>query len=205
MSLLHNLIELIYPSPYTRERLDKIPSAPVPALSFVFSLFDYHSKEGKALVYFVKKYHNARVSKLIAERMADYVKEYLAEQHQFSYYLNPLVVMVPLSSQSKRIRGFNQNEKIARYFAKQISGQYLGTLVIKTKHTQKQALLKHKNERIKNIRNAFSVKENKKSELLYRDVIIIDDLVTTGATLEEMKRILLRAGARNVIAVTLAH
>lgn len=205
MSWIAHLIELVYPSVYNAARIDAIPSAPTPPLPFVFSLFDYHSVEGKKLVYFIKKYNNSSASRLVAEKMSDHLGEYLAEQQQFSYFTNPLVVVVPLTPHSLKKRGFNQNVKIARGLAQLVSGTFLPSLIVKTKETQKQALLKHRSDRTKNIHNAFAVPDDKKSLVSFRDVIIVDDLVTTGATLLEMKRVLEKAGARTVIAVTVAH
>lgn len=205
MSWIHNLIELVYPTPYDRKRIDAIPLAPTPPLPFVFSLFDYHTSAGKKLVYFIKKYDNTNLSKILAEKMSEYLSEYLSEQQQFAYFNNPLVVVVPLSKASQKKRGFNQNAKIAKELAQQISGTYFPSLVIKIKETQKQALLKHRSDRMKNIRNAFLIKKENKHGIAYRDIIIVDDLVTTGATVVEMKRVLEKAGARKVIAITVAH
>lgn len=205
MSWIADLIELVYPSIYNRARIDAIPSAPTPPFPFVFSLFDYHTSAGKKLVYFIKKYNDTNLSNILAEKISEYLSEYLSEQQQFAYFNNPLVVVVPLTPHSLKKRGFNQNVKIAQELAQLVSGTFLPSLIVKTKETQKQALLKHRSDRTKNIHNAFAVPDDKKSLVSFRDVIIVDDLVTTGATLLEMKRVLEKAGARKVIAITVAH
>lgn len=205
MSWITTLIELVYPSAYSSTRINAIPSAPTAPLSFVFPLFDYHSTEGKKLVYFIKKYNSLQVSEILAEKMKDYITEYIAEQNQFGFFINPIIIPVPLSPSSKKKRGFNQNEKIAKILARHLSGDFLPSIIIKTRETKKQALLKHKSERIKNIRNAFTIDSKQKPVVAHRDIIIIDDLVTTGATLLEIKRVLEKSGARNIIAITVAH
>ncbi|KKS56700.1 MAG: Competence protein F, partial [Candidatus Nomurabacteria bacterium GW2011_GWF1_42_40] len=76
-------------------------------------------------------------------------------------------------------------------------------ILIKPKDTKHQAHIENRSERLKNIIGSFTVKN---SEIIKgRNIILIDDILTTGATLSEARKVLKRAGARKVIAFTVAH
>jgi predicted amidophosphoribosyltransferase len=75
--------------------------------------------------------------------------------------------------------------------------------LIKIKENLSQAHTKSKNDRLKNIIKSFKVCEVKKIE--GKNIILIDDVWTTGATINEARKELLKAGAKNVIAYTIAH
>ena len=58
-------------------------------------------------------------------------------------------------------------------------------------------------ERKKNIKGAFSIENN--SLIADKDILLVDDVVTTGATVRECSKVLKKAGARNIYVITLAH
>ncbi|MFT7328334.1 MAG: competence protein ComFC [Crocinitomicaceae bacterium] len=205
MRLVTLITQLFFPSSYTSEILNCIPSAPDPEHAHIFSLYDYHKPKGKKLVYAIKQKRDNYLDHIIAEKMKIHLLSELSEQYQYSYFLNPLVIPVPLHLQRLHERGFNQSAGIAKELARKLPGRYMQNILFKAKKTQKQALLKNKSERIKNIKGCFRVK-NKYIEYIYqKDIIIVDDLVTTGATLLECTKILKKYGARNIIAITVAH
>lgn len=205
MQWLENIIDIIYPLPFTRERLLKIPAAPSVPHPHTYALFDYHNNEGKALVYFIKKHSSQRLGRMLSEHLHELVAEELAEMQQFSYFINPLVIPVPLSKSSHAARGFNQNTHIAKCLSTKVQGIYSPDVVVKHKDTHKQALVSNKSARFKNVQNCFSLHANAYNRIKDRDVIIVDDLITTGATLSEMKKMLLKGGARKIITLTIAH
>jgi ComF family protein len=117
-----------------------------------------------------------------------------------------LVIPVPLSSAMFRARGFNQAELIARAALKLMASpdRYaLATDVLeRTRDTQSQiGLTPH--QRRANMRGAFQVKD--RSELSGREVLLVDDVFTTGATASECARVLRRAGAARVWVATVAR
>lgn len=75
------------------------------------------------------------------------------------------------------------------------------TALVKIKDTPSQTKTESRKEREKNLKNCFSIRE----EIAGRNIILIDDVATTGATIEEARRTLLNAGTRKVIAFTIAH
>jgi competence protein ComFC len=74
---------------------------------------------------------------------------------------------------------------------------------VRTKETEHQAQIADRSFRLKNIRGVFEARNCE--EIKNRNIILIDDVITTGATLSEAKKVLERAGARSVIAFTIAH
>jgi len=84
-----------------------------------------------------------------------------------------------------------------------VNMQLANNILIKPKETEHQARIRDRRERLKNIAGSFAVKNNEK--IKGKNIILIDDILTTGATLSEAKKVLKQAGARKVIAFTVAH
>jgi ComF family protein len=110
-----------------------------------------------------------------------------------------LVAPVPLSDKRERRRGFNQAESLAAPLAKHFNYQ-LTTDLKRIKHCQPQTGLNEK-ERAVNVQGAFRWTGPRLAE---RAIILIDDVATTGATLNECARILKNAGAGAVYGLVLA-
>jgi ComF family protein len=110
------------------------------------------------------------------------------------------VVPVPLTLRRLRERGFNQSLLIARIIAKEIRAPLLMDILIKKKETPPQIGLTAR-ERLLNLRNAFAVKGSVKGMRL----LLVDDVMTTGATVTECSKQLMRSGAEEVIVMTLAR
>ena len=205
MKLFSAIVEILFPPSFSKQDLTSIPSAPEPAEEGVFALFDYHHSKGKRLIYDLKRREERVLSKHIASLMAEHLAEYLADQGMFGCFVAPVIVPLPLSRKSHKTRGFNQNNLMARHLAHLVGGTYEPGLLIKTKETKKQALIKSRRERYRNVKESMRVSDDRIHLVRNRDVILVDDLVTSGATIGEAKRALEKAGARNIIAVTVGH
>ena len=101
-----------------------------------------------------------------------------------------LVIPVPLATARYRERGFNQARELARPLCKTLGLRLRGDLVERGRETREQAGLDRK-ERLKNTRNAFALL----APLPARHLAIIDDVVTTGSTVNEVAKLLRGAGA----------
>jgi ComF family protein len=117
-----------------------------------------------------------------------------------------LVIPVPLHKTKRRQRGFNQSELIARSALKLHSLserlQLAPDLLLRTRDTKSQiGLTSH--QRRENLRGAFAVA--RAAEVTGRDLLLVDDVYTTGTTATECARVLRRAGARNVWVATVAR
>lgn len=121
-----------------------------------------------------------------------------------------LVSAVPIHFWRQRERDFNQSELIARELVTQINHQsiiYLN-LLKKNKNTQHQAASQSKKQRLTQQVNTFVLNQEIKGieKLIYNQrILLVDDVITTGATLNECARILKQAGAKKVYALTIAH
>lgn len=115
---------------------------------------------------------------------------------------NALVVPIPLHSHRLRERGFNQAEHIAKAFAR--SNDYLCAphVLVRTRPTKPQVELSRE-ERLKNVEDVFAVRD--KAALKAQTVILIDDVCTTGATVQEAAEALIESGAQKVIVLTFAR
>jgi ComF family protein len=116
----------------------------------------------------------------------------------------PLLVPVPLHRNRRRSRGFNQAELIARAAMKRLPRELeLATgVLIRQRETISQVGLSRE-ERIVNVRGAFRVADA--ACVRGRNVILVDDVMTTGTTLSECARVLKKAGAEKVGAATVAR
>ncbi|CDG02639.1 ComF family protein [Clostridium chauvoei] len=113
--------------------------------------------------------------------------------------LADIILYVPLSKKSLKIRGYNQAEIIAKVISEKLDIPISNTL-IKVKETKEQKTLS-KEERSINLINAFDIK--KPSDIENKRIILIDDVLTTGATLRECEKILkkFRASTINILTV----
>ena len=121
-----------------------------------------------------------------------------------------VVVPVPLHKRKQAQRGFNQAEIIARTALKQLSRPkrfelYTGVLVRRRETGSQIGLTRH--QRRENLRGAFAVPvpTTDPTRILKRDILLIDDVLTTGTTASECARVLLRAGAARVWVATVAR
>ena len=113
-----------------------------------------------------------------------------------------IIVAVPISSKRLKERGYNQSELIAKYLSKFTKINYESDVLIKIKNNLRQSEL-DLNERKENVKDAYSIKnidiiKNKK-------VILIDDIYTTGATINECAKVLKLAGAQEVVGLTVMY
>jgi len=105
-----------------------------------------------------------------------------------------LVVPVPLSRERLRERGYNQAAEIARHVARERRARLELTIVIRERNTRAQADLPW-SERARNVRGAFRCERS----LDGAAIAVVDDVMTTGATLDELAATLKRAGAARVV------
>lgn len=112
------------------------------------------------------------------------------------------VMAVPLHVNRLRERGYNQSALMAKRIARHMNISFEADCLIKVRDTLPQVGL-HFHERMKNIKGAFTVRDSR--PVRGKDVILVDDVVTTGSTIRECARILKQAGAANIYAVSLAH
>ena len=120
----------------------------------------------------------------------------------FEFQVSAILVPVPLHIKKLRERGFNQSLILANALSKKKRIEVNFSLLKRHKSTLTQTGL-NKKEREQNIKGAFEVSDKK--IISGKNVILIDDVYTTGATLNECAKTLMKAGAGKVAALTLAR
>jgi ComF family protein len=113
-----------------------------------------------------------------------------------------LIVPVPLHPAKERERGFNQAERLARHLSRAMQISVNTTLVRRVKPTQTQTQL-NREERAGNVHAAFAPRGRKK--LNGENIILLDDVLTTGATTSACARVLRKAGAGDLCVWTVAR
>ncbi len=205
MDIFKKIFSFIFQSPFQKNDFSKFHKSLFHKERWIFSLWGYQHPKVKKLIRYLKNHNDFLLKKEIAEEMKSILINYLSEQQQFSYFKNPIVISVPISHKRFRERGFNQTHLLAKYLAKEINGVYQKNIIKKHTTTRKQALIQNRQKRFENIKGVFSAQSQKKHLIKNQDFIIVDDLTTTGATLTEIRKVLKKHGARNVIAITIAH
>ncbi|MBY0346058.1 MAG: ComF family protein [Neisseriaceae bacterium] len=114
------------------------------------------------------------------------------------------ILPIPLSKERLKERGFNQSHGLAKILSQHWQLPLLDHIVLRTRHTERQAQLSLQ-ERVKNVRNAFSFNHKHQSNFSFRCVIIVDDVATSGATLSAVAQLLKINGVEKVYALTLAR
>ena len=113
-----------------------------------------------------------------------------------------VVVPVPLHRQRRRERGYNQADLIARPLAKRLGLPYRAVLLVRTKPRPNKQVLTLE-ERWQSVRGAFATRPGIKVDKLR--VMLVDDVMTTGATLDACAKALRDAGAKSVVGLTVAR
>jgi ComF family protein len=172
---------------------------------FTYALFSYGDKEVKNMIWALKYRKNRIVAKTLSHALYDFLAEEFSDLYIYSDLKEPVLIPLPISKKRLYKRGFNQTELLAKELCI-IADKSFCTLrtdiLKKMRETSSQTSL-HRNERLENVIGAFGVK--KANAIIDRDIILLDDVTTTGATLKEARMTLLQAGAKSVICVTIAH
>jgi ComF family protein len=113
-----------------------------------------------------------------------------------------ILIPVPLFSRKERERGFNQSKELANILAKAWQAELSCKDLIKIKNTASQAS-SNREQRSENLKNAFCVLD--KNAIQGKKVYLVDDIYTTGATMEECAKVLKEAGAKEVWGITVAR
>ena len=128
----------------------------------------------------------------------------LAAAQRTAAPLPDLLLPVPLSAQRLRERGFNQAWELTRRVAHALHARADAHLLLRTQDSPHQLALPL-DRRAANVRGVFAVEPLRRTELSGRTVAVIDDVMTTGATLGEIAKVLKQAGASRVDAWALAR
>ncbi len=180
--------------------LAKFPDIFTPTKPWIFSATSYQDEIVKKAIRLLK-YHGIKV---LAEPFSDLIfKRIVMTLPEFMRDLNKtLIIPIPLSKKRHRERGFNQSELIGSFLSDKMSIRMANNVLYKIKETISQVEIRDRNKRLKNLEGAFEVKNEE--IIKNKNIILIDDIATTGATLNETRRVLRQAGAKKVIGIVVA-
>lgn len=132
--------------------------------------------------------------KYIAEILAPYLKSVYVK----NTFAPDVITYVPMTDRKRKLRGFNQAKLLADSLAKIVDNRSIA-LLLKTKETEEQKHLDLK-ERRENLAKCFKVIDKKVVE--GKKILLIDDVLTTGATAHAIAKVLKRSGAKSVYLLT---
>ena len=140
------------------------------------------------------KYSNKRyLAEIFAELCAFVLLKEFAD--------SDFIINVPMHPKDKRKRGYNQTELLCKEISKKTGYTFVNGLFSKTKRTLRQATLS-KEDRAKNLENAFKLEDKK--AVKDKIILIVDDCMTTGATVEAIAKSLKKSKAKKVYVITVA-
>lgn len=175
------------------------------------AIFSYHHPLCRQAIWEIKFRGNQKLIQGFSSLLYEFILEEISEIQTFKNYSEIILIPIPTSAKRRRERGFNQCELIVNELIKEDKRRNQNNfttnhkLLIKNTYTNKQSRTHGRSARLNNVINTMHVDnrfitENQK--ILY---ILIDDVITTGATITEAVRVLKQAGAKNVIVFALAH
>ncbi len=186
------------------EKLSPAKDVPEGILSF----FDYRNNIVRRGIWELKYRGTYGWADVFGALVHERLLEELADAELYGGFENPLIVPVPLAEKRLRERGYNQALLIVRALTLKVKGEGAPSFTIsehaltRIRETPKQMEIKNRKERLLNMVSAFSANANIVRE---KNVLVVDDVSTTGATLRACRDALLAAGARKVILVSVAH
>ena len=170
-------------------------------LSGLYFAFSYKNKIAQSLI---KNFKYPPYVKDLAETLSSILIEHFIKTRNNTDQIweNSILIPVPLYKKKLRERGYNQSEELAKELAKILKIPVLSDVLLKIKKTDSQMELK-KDDREKNLLGAFETKNPEKIQ--GKKIFLVDDVYTTGATMQECALALRRSGAKSVWGVAIAR
>lgn len=187
------------------ELVEKIPRAGELEGIKCKALFQYKNKIARKAIWEIKYRGNKKIAEKLSKLFYEFILETAADEMLFSNFTNPLLLPIPASKSTLKERGFNQCELIAKEVEKIDIGKNFEinfNALRKIKETPHQSKSKNRAERLENLKNSFGTDSKK---VKGRNIIVIDDVITTGATMKEAMKTLHAAGAKKVLGFAIAH
>lgn len=199
------VIELENLSPETL--LKTLPPPPErPRDKKVFAVFDYNHPVVKEMIWELKYAGNRTIADKFGEILYDTLIHELEDLAVFEKWEKPILMPIPVSGKRRFARGWNQAELLAEKIKardKEGALKYVSGQLVKVRHTESQTQTASRGERLENLKNSMEIKNPK--SVAERCIVVIDDVVTTGATFREAVRALKDAGAKKILCLAVAH
>lgn len=148
-------------------------------------------------------HYKYRFGRDLAEPLSNILAEYFEKTFGHFVIRDAILVPIPLSPKRERWRGFNQAEELAGLVAAKLKIPCQPKILIRPKHKRPQMEIPLKKERFNNVAGVFSVANI--AAVKNQNIILVDDVTTSGATLESAARTLKQAGAKTVWGLVIAR
>jgi ComF family protein len=174
-------------------------------------VFSYQSKDIKNLIWQLKFNDNKKVADVLGLILAGEINSLWntsrsAMNQQFAFSKGTLLIPIPIHSKRRRERGYNQCEWLCNSISQNLKSKniiYRKDILKRVVYKKKQSWNKNKTDRLKSVGDIYKIKDS--SELRGKNCILIDDVYTTGSTVNEARRMLLASGANQILILTIAH
>ncbi len=165
-------------------------------ISEIHSFFDF-SEGIQGIIHEMKYNGRTRIARELIQFLEDDIKTIFDHSQQVD-----MIIPVPLHSKRENERGYNQGELLTTEISRILDKPNRTNAVIRNKNTKSQTKLSAR-DRIKNMNGAFSMA----FEEIVKDkvVLLVDDIITTGSTLNECAKVLIEGKAKRVVALTMAR
>jgi len=210
MNFLHKILRILFPARTTERLVEEqgevgLFSYSSPSSFFITdcpttALLPYTSPLVRAFILEAKFHNNTVATGALGAVLKDHLLERISEETALGG--NLALIPIPLGEKRRRERGYNQTELICREACASFNEcVVLPDALVRTRETEPQTKLSGTARR-QNMKNAFTASSSLDSSLSY---IIVDDVVTTGATLMAALQALKKGGATRISAIALAH
>jgi ComF family protein len=165
-------------------------------IKYAMALYKFRkSSKVQQLLHHLKYKHKPVIGKVLGRSYGTILKE--------AHWIETidLIVPVPLHSSRLRQRGYNQSDFFAQGLAEVLNVPWSNQYLKRSKETTAQ-IKKRKSERLKDMEDAFSATNT--TDIYNKHLLLVDDVITTGATLEACGQVLLTAGVRELSVATIA-
>lgn len=165
---------------------------------YITSIYSFKDPLIKKAIHAIKYYHRVDLIEPLTKEISTIIQDERNKNHRnYDWVILP----IPMPRLRKYIRGYNQAEITAKEISKKTGLICKNNLIIRSRSPKRQVKTSTRNERLVNQKNSFEIKEGVKG----LNIILIDDVTTTGATINEARNVLLKNGANDVRAITIAH
>ncbi len=152
----------------------------------------------KELIHEFKYKNKDYIGYTLSKLMIDFIKEY-----ELPIDLIDFIIPVPLHQTRLREREYNQAEILSNHIGREFNRMVSNNILIRNRYTKKQTDLEPE-KRLANVKNSFSLTHNGVFKIKGKNLLLIDDVLTTGSTASEAAYTLKNSGAHIVFVLTLA-
>ena len=157
----------------------------------------------KKLIKDFKFYNKKDISEDFWELLVEKMIKYMSNELKVYKKQDFIVISAPMSFFRKLKRWYNHSEVLAKYIAWVFWFKFEKNIIKKIKNTRQQSKLK-KEERLKNLDNSFKINKNKVDILDKKIIILVDDIISTWTTVNEISRILKNYNPKEIVVVNIA-